>query len=122
MSNQVNDLSTISHLFTIHTGLEDEIIEIDKKKIKPVVVDADCLIVGARGDEAAVRGEPRASHPVLVVRDRRDEFRPVHSPQLDTFVVGSGQEVLPIHRVEFNVSGVNNIFKEILQESDIGVK
>ena len=72
----------------------------------PVVIDANSLIVGARGDETAVRGEPCASHPILVIGDGRDESPAVHGPQLDTLVVRGCQEVLPIHRVELDVSAV----------------
>ena len=72
----------------------------------PVVIDANSLIVGARGDETAVRGEPCTSHPVLMIGDGRDESPAVNGPQLDTLVVRGSQEMLPVHRVELNVSTI----------------
>ena len=69
----------------------------------PVVIDTDCLVVGARSDEAAIGGEPCASHPILVIANGREEPPAVHGPQLDTLVVRGSQEVLSIHGIEIHV-------------------
>ena len=44
-----------------------------------------------------------------MIGDGRDELPSVYGPQLDTLVVRSSQEVLPIHGVELNVSAAEDL-------------